>query len=191
MGSIKMQHLDLATKVGAGLLCLIFFLPWLTFDLGWGISFSISGWRLLIGFEGEFGYIAVLLLLLIPLGILVCSVLKKDTVIILGLAAAGLIGKIILHIVLSGYLSDDWLGVSIWDFISFFYVVNFLLYIALVALSFYVFRAPKPQGGSLPGSFGGNASAPSAASSKFCTNCGTSNEGPVKFCNNCGHDLTS
>ena len=191
MSNITMKHLDLATKIGAGLLCLLFFLPWLSFDIGWGLSFSISGMRLVMGYDGEFGYFAVFLLLVMPIALLVCSVLKKDIVILLGLAVAGLLGKIILHIFLSGELSSDWLNISIWDFITFFYILNFLVYIAMVAICAYTFKLSKAQGGGLMGSYGSGMSTPSAASSKFCSNCGASNDGAVKFCNNCGHDLTS
>jgi len=190
MDKIKIEHCLLAARICSGLLVLFFFLPWISISF-FGITESVNGWGLAFGSDG---YLVIFTLLLFPLGVLAVSFLKdkflpdpKQAYLILACLAA--VGLLFL------FISHGSLGSFVTAFSTFIYTLNFVLHIALTLICGFAFWLTRSGGVGLPNFPGidgaqGN-DAPAQSSSKFCNNCGTSNEGAEKFCSNCGHDMTS
>ncbi|MCL2574235.1 MAG: hypothetical protein FWE34_06780 [Defluviitaleaceae bacterium] len=202
MSKVKTEYLMLATRICAGVLILLFFLPWISVVIpGFG-SESANGWTMSLG-TGEFGddvgaTPVALSLLLLPLALLVVTFLqstfqsaKQFSLILVCVAGAGFLFMIISHVALGSTLTDPWLGINLFAmFATFFFYFMYFVHIAALSACVLMFL----KGGTVTTTSGSGMASPSPqqSSTVFCNKCGATCDPSVsKFCNNCGNDLTA
>jgi len=191
-----------AIKVIAGVLCVLFFLPFTTFIL-FRIQFSFSGWEVTFGkyindFGRTDGNAAGIFLLLIPAAMFIAIQFRdkisfvKDRMFITSsvLSVMGLLGLVIFSSEMNKMI-HYWFG-SISRSNTIWFYLSIILYIVAGAVSVKCVHTAKKSTQQHPGANQHNNTNwqnPVQAHQLNCPSCGNANGNGIRFCVYCGANL--
>ncbi|MCL2573234.1 MAG: hypothetical protein FWE34_01625 [Defluviitaleaceae bacterium] len=138
---VKMSRCLLAIRIGAALLYILFFLPWIDETIAvFGTTETITVSGLMFATDEVAGHWAVFGLLAIPIGVIIFAFMEQsltldrgnEFIVLGGLALIGLLAFWHFHTTANSLMMGMFSSVS-----TIFYNANFVIYIALIGASIY------------------------------------------------------